>query len=404
MKYREPLVFNRKDFMSAEENSKLLSFLKTCDLFQGFSEEELEQLLPFMHIEHFSKGRWIAQEGEMSQNLYLLMKGSAEVVKKAGDYWPQLAVIEEGEWVGEMAHLEQETRSASIRALDQVQLLVCHLKELQAEESCRTIYLKLIGRLTKKVSQRLRKTDQSLVESLQEKLSLIQAHNQVSKTLIHMFILMALWFNFSKLMGSLPYQPTASEGVISAFFVLLFGLSTIYVIYSSGYPLSFYGLTFKRAGYISVEAALYSLPLMLFLVALKWGLIKHVALFEELPLFDDGNKGQSWHETIAVWSLYLLFVPLQELIARGFLQNCFRNFFQGSNRVFYAILSSNLLFALVHTVKGFWFSIATFLLGIFWGCLYEHQRSIVGVCVSHAIIGAFTLFFLNIQKVFAIAG
>lgn len=390
--------------MSAPEEQKILAFLKECDLFSSFSADELMSLLPFVHLETFSKGEWILQEGDDSQHLYLVLKGKAEVVKKAGEHWAQLAVIGAGDWVGEMAHLEHQTRSASLRALDSVELLVFHSEELEAEEKCHGTYLKLMGQLTRRVSQRLRKTDQNLVESLQEKLSLLQAHNQISSTLIHMFILLALWFNVSKLIGSVATQLNAFESITSALFVLIFALSTIYVIYSSGYPLSFYGLSLQRAGFYSLEAILYSLPLILFLIALKWALIENLPLFEGIPLIDSGVSGLSFHEIAAVWGLYLFFVPLQELIARGFLQNCFRNFFQGPNRVFYAILSSNLLFALVHTVKSFWFAIATFLLGIFWGCLYEHQRTIVGVIVSHALVGAFALFVLNIQKMFALAG
>ena len=48
-------------------------------------------------------------------------------------------------------------------------------------------------------------------------------------------------------------------------------------------------------------------------------------------------------------------------------------------------------------MRGIWFSLIVFAFGIFWGYLYEKQRTIVGVSLSHALLAAWAFLFLNFQ-------
>jgi CRP-like cAMP-binding protein len=382
----------------------LIPFLRSIELFQDLTSEELASLSQFLQKAVFKKGDWIIREGEGGQQLFLLKAGRAEIVKEEKEYghFQHLSYLEKGEWVGEMAHFEKEKRSASIRALEEVEMVILPLDELENSPGKQEIYSKIATRLAKKISQRLRKTGESLVDSLNEKLRIMQAYTQVSKTIIHMFILIALWFNASKLIDLFPLHKPILDPIFTATLVLLFGASTIYVIKSSGYPLSFYGLTLQKWGRHIFDAALYTIPILIFITFLKWILVANVEMFKGIPIFSSRPADLTVHEAILLGVIYLLFIPVQELVARGFLQSCLRNFFQGPDRVFMAILTSNLLFEIVHTVKNFWFAVGTFFLGIYWGILFEQQKSLVGVCVSHMIVGGFFFFVLDYQTLFNI--
>lgn len=382
----------------------LLPFLKSIELFTDFTEEELRSLLPFVQVAVYDKGDMIIREGETGQNLYLMKMGTAEIIKEEKEFghFQQLGLLEPGEWVGEMAHFEKEKRSASIRALERVEVIIFLLDDLEATDDKNHLYSKISNRLARKISQRLRKTDETLVSSLKDKLKILQTNSQITRTIIHLFIFMSIWFNVSKLIDLFPLEAKILDPIFTSALVILFGLSCVYLIRSSGYPLSFYGLTVQRWGKQILEAFLFSIPIMIFLVFLKWILITNVDLFKEQHLLAKLPSIENAGFLLMV-GVYILLVPVQELVARGFLQSCFRNFFQGPDRVWMAILTSNLLFEMVHTVKNFWFAIATFFLGIFWGILYEQQKSIVGVSFSHAIIGGFAFIVLDYQTLFNLA-
>ncbi len=378
----------------------IIPFLQKNELTQNLSLEEIEALLPFVEIDEFDEGEMVFHEGDDSRDLYLVIKGTLTILKKMDDHFQQFGTIAEGQFFGEMAHLENEKRSASIKALESVQVLSIHLDKLQQAENQKTIYAKIVTQLAKKVSGNLRRTDQTLIDSLKEKLQIMQTHNQVSKTLIHIIVLMAFWFNLAEFATLFPTYRKTLDIVFTSTLLVLFATSAIYVIRSSGYPLSFYGLTVKGWFQNTIEAILYSIPFMVLIIILKWVLIHNVKLFEGVGLFGTLEK---FKVTWPIIVIYTLLTPVQEVVARGCIQSSFRNFFQGPNRVFMAVLVSNLLFQVVHTTKDFWLALASLIFGFFWGFLFESQKSIVGVTVSHAIIGTWAFFIVDFNTLFDLA-
>ena len=57
-----------------------------------------------------------------------------------------------------------------------------------------------------------------------------------------------------------------------------------------------------------------------------------------------------------------------------------------------------------HTYISLEFAIATFIPGISWGWLFQKQRSLVGVSVSHALIGLWIVFILNFRTALSALG
>lgn len=395
-----------EEFMSGNNLQGLITFLKSCEIFTNLSHDELVLMLPFIRVMTFEKGEWVLKEGEVGQNLYLVKRGQVEVVKseKEHGHIEQLDILGPGEWVGEMAYFEEGKRSASVRALDKVEILVLLVEDLRSSSAGEIFYPKIVKHLTKRISQRLRKTGDNLLASVTEKLRLVKASNQISSAIIHLMMLFALFINISKVVVSNAEEFPTLNVMFPSISILAFGASAVWLIKTSDYPLSFYGLTLEKWHKYALEGFLWSIPFLVFITLLKWGLIYFVNEFEDLKVFDSPFKHVSTGDILFYVGMYVILVPLQELVARGFLQSCFRNFFQGPYRAFYAILTANLFFEMPHTIHNLSFAIATFCFGFFWGYMFERQKSLVGVCVSHALVGAWVFFILNYEVMFEAVG
>ncbi len=384
----------------------LLRFLKATDIFKGLSEPDLQLLIPFLRLKHFERGDWILKEGETGEELFFIKEGEAEVLK--GENHKQqplrLAVLKPGDWIGEMSFLEKEKRSASVRAVDKTEVLVLMLKELQESSLKETVYSRVIHHLAARISRRLRVTDDHLISTLKEKIQLTRLQDEVGKTIVYVFIFMALYLNLVRLSSA---YLTANWNQLNEYFypitIIVLGIFSLLLINSSHSPLEFYGLTWKNWKKNILEAALWTIPLGLILTVFKWAMITFVPELKGEDLFSFRASGESMETYVYSLIIYLVLVPIQELTARGFLQTSFRNFFQGPHRVFNAILSSNVLYNIFHNAADVWFSLITFCFGIYWGYLYEKQKSIVGPTVSHALVGVMAFFILNYDALISFA-
>ena len=51
---------------------------------------------------------------------------------------------------------------------------------------------------------------------------------------------------------------------------------------------------------------------------------------------------------------------------------------------------------------AFWFAVVVFAFGIFWGILYDRQKTLLGVCISHSLVALWAFFILNYNAILAI--
>jgi nitrite reductase/ring-hydroxylating ferredoxin subunit len=99
--------------------------LAAVPLFAGLDPASVESLAAFTFIKSFAPGDVIVEEGRTGNGLYVVLSGNVEVVKGLGTAPRQaaVAVLGPGEPFGEMALLGDWKRSASVRAVDQVECL-----------------------------------------------------------------------------------------------------------------------------------------------------------------------------------------------------------------------------------------------------------------------------------------
>jgi len=78
-------------------------------------------------------------------------------------------------------------------------------------------------------------------------------------------------------------------------------------------------------------------------------------------------------------------------------QGCLQHMLSGRNATWRAILVSNAVFSISHQHLGLAYALLVFVPGLFWGWLYQRHRSLVGVCVSHVLIGLWVTGMLDLS-------
>ena len=162
------------------------------------------------------------------------------------------------------------------------------------------------------------------------------------------------------------------------------------------YPLSFYGLTLQGWRRSLTEGIVFTLPVMALVVGIKVLLIRFSASFADAPVFGYGTP-EAPEVTPLLLLGYVLFVPVQELLNRGAVQTGFEHFFVSKHRTWLAIFFSSLFFATAHLYISPTLAGASFVAGLLWGWLFARHRSLLGVTVSHIILGAWAFFVVDLR-------
>ncbi|HSR19357.1 MAG TPA: cyclic nucleotide-binding domain-containing protein, partial [Anaerolineales bacterium] len=98
-------------------------FLRRLDLFSSLSEADLDALSSKTELLTIPAGANLIEEGTAGDAAYVVVSGEFEVVKKSDGQDIVIAVRESGEVFGEMALLDQAPRTASVRAVQEGQVL-----------------------------------------------------------------------------------------------------------------------------------------------------------------------------------------------------------------------------------------------------------------------------------------
>jgi CRP-like cAMP-binding protein len=137
------------------------SILKTIPLFESLSGENIEKLSGLLRRMTIREGEILFREGDEGTTLYIIHQGRIKISMSKMLDKLTLAILGPGEFLGEMALLDGEPRSADAVALDETQLYALNRKDflsflMNNDNAVRNILTAL--------SMRLRKTDNLLAE------------------------------------------------------------------------------------------------------------------------------------------------------------------------------------------------------------------------------------------------
>ena len=361
-------------------------------LFKDLSPDQLEKLLGVMEQISFEAGETVMTEGDPAQDLFFIKSGSVEVVKRhpETDEIYVIATIPENECIGEMALMGQENRTATIRTAEPCVLLRLSydaLRSLSGDD--REIETQVIKNLAEEISKDLISTNLTVVDTLQQELE--SAKSRVAMgVIVNTLLTGTVFYVFAIQFVALLSREAADTTFISIPILLFFGGLSYFAAKFSGYPLSTYGVNLYRWKRSLTESLIYTLAGLALIIFVKWLLIRFHAGMAESPLFDVSKNHDFLSATNMVAIVgYILFVPIQEFVARGAIQSSFEKFMLGRYRRPTAIVVANLMFSMTHIHLSPAFAILVFIPGLGWGWLYSRHRSLLGICISHIVIGVF---------------
>jgi len=160
-----------------ERLSAVPGLLENSQLLQDFTPAEADALGTLMLHVRAAPGQQLIAEGDASDWMMLLLKGTVDVGKRkgnadtdqAGDN-TRLAVVREGAVLGEMSMFDGEPRYASCWAISEVEAVVLDraavARLIVAQPA---IGAKLLVKLTQLLAQRLRNTSSQLVKVLRSR-------------------------------------------------------------------------------------------------------------------------------------------------------------------------------------------------------------------------------------------
>lgn len=398
--------------------SDIVKFLEASTIFNGLTNEQLRELTGIANEITIQPNDIFIQENELGDAFYILKTGEAEIYRYDEETKENLkiGIAKPGAILGEISLIDHEPRSASVRALCETTLYVFSIGKLKSLKPSTSIFRNLFGRkkdasiyecilqnISRNMAEKLRSSNESIVGALKSELKHAKARIAMGKFTISAISLICLFTYIVQILPLLNIN-VSSTSIIGAPLLISFAIPLIFMMRFSGYPLSVYGLTTENWREAVTESILFTIPVLAIIVLYKYFLIHFVPYFHDRSLYDmtldltaagETTSISLWHG-ISIVLLYLLFVPIQELLARGALQSSLEILLISKHKTLLAILASNLMFSTFHLYVSIPFAFAAFLPGIFWGWLYSRQRTLIGVIASHWMIGLWAIFAVGI--------
>jgi CRP/FNR family transcriptional regulator, cyclic AMP receptor protein len=156
-----------------------LDLIRRVPLFSMLTSEQAQGIADGVVKRRFRRGELIVEHGQKSNALFILLTGRARVLTAdSRGREVILAVLESGDYVGEMSLIDNEPHSATVRAEVQTDMLVLGRAEFARclPENSSLSYAIMHG-----LVQRLRNADRQI-----ESLALLDVYGRVARSLLDM--------------------------------------------------------------------------------------------------------------------------------------------------------------------------------------------------------------------------
>ncbi|MFN8637720.1 MAG: cyclic nucleotide-binding domain-containing protein [Chloroflexota bacterium] len=139
----------------------LQSALRVAPLFSTLDDRQRTRIGDLMTIRNFDAGTTIIRQGSSAVALYLILEGRVEVSREPDDGGrpTPLATLEPGDVFGEMAVLDDETRSSSVTASEPTRCALLSrwelLQELRRHPELAIELIRVLARRIRTLNERL---------------------------------------------------------------------------------------------------------------------------------------------------------------------------------------------------------------------------------------------------------
>lgn len=381
--------------------------LLSTGLMSGLTAAQVAEFASVCQQRRFAPGELILREGDDNSFVYIIVDGLAQLTKNTSSRNGQtiMGELHSGDVLGELKIVDPQPSSASVLAVTQVTAVAIDLDAFASSTALATTRAAVLGNVGKILAARLRATTGQGADAIERELWATKARAHAGRFIVLMFAMVAVYQITLSGLVLVPVMARPANSFLSIIFVIWTVIPIALSFRRSAFPLESYGLTIRRGGPIALQSIIWTIPWLLLLLALKLALMQWAPSMADRPLLDPTAlfAGGPFDLRFYLFAIivYMLHAPLQEFVARAGLQGTLQHFIPapagGVN--WKAILVSNLLFASAHCFLGLWFVLAVFVPGLFWGWMFAKQRSLIGVIVSHIVVGLWAIFALGVHAI-----
>lgn len=344
-------------------------------------------------------------------HLYIILSGHLDAASKknTNDSHSQVSPYKNGEILNLLA-LANEDSLIEIKKIQETTTLLClDLEHFRKDRKYKDIHQTLINNMANYFSERLHYTEQVLINtsgiamrSIDKQLEDEKLRILFGMFVIRMFIILCVYTISLKglqiLEGSFG-DPT----IVSTSMLFIVSFFVFRAMMKTHLPLAEFGFSTCNWKQSTIEGILFAGILFLLMLIIKFTLIHTLPQFSNLPLFEYNTGLNKYLQIISlkefsIMGVYIIFAPVQEFLVRGGLQSSLFSFLTGplSQRIWLSIIVSNLIFVTFHSHISFLFSLTALIPGIVWGWLYSRHKTLIGVSISHILVGISVVFLLGI--------
>ena len=368
------------------------AFLKRLQLTMGFSAEELTFIEEHAFTRRFKRGEFVIREGDRNSDLYIVRLGAVELLREAegADEPLGIGVIGEGEAIGELSFLDDSPRSASVRATENTEIVIIP-KRIFDERSAlaKDVLAKVDHNIALLDSKRLRITSHDFVQSLQKQIELLEDQVKFGTLFVCMIILFGLngivldviqnYFGEYYYFGG-PRFNLVVERLIAWIGFIVFAAPVVLLIKKIGFPIG---------EVLDIHRDLRRTVLESLLIA--GGFIIITLVLTAGPIELNGvPRATSVPGLGAIFVIltpdYLFHSYVQELVARGIMQNAIQKFLK-DERGTKTVLVLSIAFGVMHAHLGLKMVLGSAVASVGFGYFYLRNRNLLGVTIIHYVIG-----------------
>ncbi|MAV64315.1 MAG: hypothetical protein CBD97_01095 [Pelagibacteraceae bacterium TMED237] len=150
-------------FKSIYGESQTEITIKKIPIFENLNRRELREISKIVHKRDFLEDEYVFRNNTPGLGMYIILKGK---IKIEGQDGTEFAVLENGDFFGETALINEDKRSANAKALEDTQIVAFFRSDLLEIIRRNPVFgTKILFNLCKTITVRLKKTNNLLEQN-----------------------------------------------------------------------------------------------------------------------------------------------------------------------------------------------------------------------------------------------
>lgn len=143
-----------------------LALLRGMPIFGGLDDAELERIWSYTEVVRHGAGELILREGDLAKDMFVLLDGEVEITRDTAEGLQVIGRLRRGDCFGEMALIDIQPRSASVRTLTSATLMVIGFDDLiRVYQFNLQTYTLIVLNIAREISRRLRVANEKLAQA-----------------------------------------------------------------------------------------------------------------------------------------------------------------------------------------------------------------------------------------------